>query len=542
MKTAALSSRRVPSYVALLTLCLLMGSVGGCAGGGGVAALAAAGDLDRLHARIPAEPTTQWRTGPGARALIEAIQADQHAAVVMLLREAGVSANAHDAEGFSALHIAAETASLETTEALVEAGAELNARGPEAGRTPLWLAAAADHEPGVYGLIRAGAVVSLSESGGTLRTPLHAAVDADAWFAVRLLLQAGADPYAPDSAGDSPLAKAAAKNETEPTAMFRLALAGRGGEIPRPQPRASVARSAGTSSTRFLTQKRPVAKAPERTYSLADLTPARRPADTDAKPASPRRPGVKASDLYGRRIAVVIGINDYRRWPDLEGARRDSQRMAEELRAQGFDEVIEVYDREATRARMLAVLGQELAARTQADDLAFVFFAGHGDTETLADGSKRGYLVPVDASPTSIATTGLSMATLRDLAHGLRAKHVFFAMDSCYSGLGFVRGIGVRKDPQAAFLEKLTSRRVVQMLTAGTEGELAIERDGEGLFTSYLIRALRGEADFDENGVVTAGEIGVFVRPQVSAASGNRQTPQFGTIEGTGEVVFPIPE
>ena len=68
----------------------------------------------------------------------------------------------------------------------------------------------------------------------------------------------------------------------------------------------------------------------------------------------------------------------------------------------------------------------------------------------------------------------------------------------------------------------------------------AVEVGGQGLFTTYLLRALSGEADYDGDGAVTATEIGAFVKPQVTTASGNRQTPQFGTMEGSGEVVFLI--
>ena len=47
-------------------------------------------------------------------------------------------------------------------------------------------------------------------------------------------------------------------------------------------------------------------------------------------------------------------------------------------------------------------------------------------------------------------------------------------------------------------------------------------------------------ADFDGDGFVTASELGTYVKPQVSAASDQRQTPQFGTLQGSGEVVFQL--
>jgi hypothetical protein len=73
------------------------------------------------------------------------------------------------------------------------------------------------------------------------------------------------------------------------------------------------------------------------------------------------------------------------------------------------------------------------------------------------------------------------METLRDLSNRLPAKHVYYAMDSCYSGLGFTRGIGTRPSTEN-FIDIVTSRRAVQMMTAGQEGEQALEGSGEVVF------------------------------------------------------------
>lgn len=171
------------------------------------------------------------------------------------------------------------------------------------------------------------------------------------------------------------------------------------------------------------------------------------------------------SASYGRRIAAVIGINTYEHWPALEGARRDASRMAATFRAMGFDEVIEVYDDDATRVRILHLLGEELPRTASREDLVVMFFAGHGQTETLSNGSKRGYIIPVDGTLAGVFSTAISMETLRDLSERLPAKHVYYAMDSCYSGLGFVRGVQT-PTKTAGYLQKMTSRRAVQMITA----------------------------------------------------------------------------
>ena len=242
---------------------------------------------------------------------------------------------------------------------------------------------------------------------------------------------------------------------------------------------------------------------------------------------------------YQRRVAAVIGINDYAVWPALEGATPDARAVGDALRRRGF-EVIEIYDREATRERILGLLGEDLPGIVDEETLAVVFFAGHGHTETLSNGEKRGYIIPVDGDTRKVYSTAISMRQIRDLSNRLPAKHVYYAMDSCYSGLGFARGIAISPTVDRYF-EKVTSKRVVQMITAGQEGEQAIERGGRGVFTSYLIEALSGDADYNGDGFVSASEIGAFVPSAVTQATGGKQTPRFGTLEGSGEVVFDLP-
>jgi hypothetical protein len=293
---------------------------------------------------------------------------------------------------------------------------------------------------------------------------------------------------------------------------------------------------------------------PSGRYSMSPQSAAQQPAQPSTAPsytppppqtARRRAPaGLETGDdrLYSKRVAVVIGINAYRHWPSLSGAAGDGQRVAKFLREEGWDEVIEIYDDEATRRRMLKMLGTELPRLTDENTLAMIYFAGHGQTETLPGGGKRGYLIPVDADTDDVFSTAISMDTVRDLSKRTPAKHVYYAIDACYSGLALTRGITrPGSGPPDIYLRKITSVPAVQIITAGADGEQAIEIGGQGLFTSYLLRAMGGEADFNHDGAVTASEIGAYVKPQVTNASRNQQTPQFGTMEGSGEIVFMRP-
>lgn len=66
---------------------------------------------------------------------------------------------------------------------------------------------------------------------------------------------------------------------------------------------------------------------------------------------------IKPGNFYNKSWAIVIGINKYDVWPPLEYAASDAQAVSKKLREIGFEEVIEILDKDATRERILTVLG-----------------------------------------------------------------------------------------------------------------------------------------------------------------------------------------
>lgn len=243
--------------------------------------------------------------------------------------------------------------------------------------------------------------------------------------------------------------------------------------------------------------------------------------------------------LYGRSIAAVIGIDDYEVWPPLSAAVADARSVADYFRGQGFDEVIEILDRDATRESILSLLGTELPKRTGKDDRVVIYFAGHGQTESLPTGDQQGYIIPADGKMGEFFASAISMDQVRQLSKRIPARHILYIMDSCYSGMGFTRSAGV--DPTTpGYIRKVTSLKAVQMIAAGGAGEQAQESEGHGVFTRLLLQALDGDADLDRDGFVTATELGAYLRPNVSRATSQAQTPQYGRLVGEGEVVFRV--
>lgn len=247
---------------------------------------------------------------------------------------------------------------------------------------------------------------------------------------------------------------------------------------------------------------------------------------------------------YEKSWAIVVGIDNYAKWPKLEYASHDAQAVADTLTGQfGFpsSQVIVLKNEQATRNNILAAFHDRLSDdRTGRNDRVFVFFAGHGATRQLASGRDLGYIIPVDSDPKEFATDAIAMTDIQNIAESMQAKHVMFVMDACYSGLGLTRG----GPSSSSFLRENARRSARQMLTAGGADQQVADAgpNGHSVFTWVLLQALAGKGDLNGDGLITGTELAAYVAPAVSAVS--QQTPAFGSLPGSqgGEFVFQVPD
>ncbi len=175
------------------------------------------------------------------------------------------------------------------------------------------------------------------------------------------------------------------------------------------------------------------------------------------------------------------------------------------------------------------------------EDRVFFFFAGHGATRKLPSGKDIGYIIPVDADIEASQAKSISMTQLQEFCELIPAKHLYFVIDSCYSGLALTRAGALSPNTQN-YLEQVTKRPARQILTAGGADQQVADNGPEGhsIFTWAFLQGLQGIADIDGNGVITASELGAYISPVVSSLS--KQTPAFGNLLGSegGEFIFEL--
>jgi uncharacterized caspase-like protein/peptidoglycan/xylan/chitin deacetylase (PgdA/CDA1 family) len=244
---------------------------------------------------------------------------------------------------------------------------------------------------------------------------------------------------------------------------------------------------------------------------------------------------------YANSWAVVIGINDYSKWPKLQYAVSDADALRQTLVERfGFasERIITLEDAGATRSAILSAFHDKLGKnQLQKNDRVLVFFAGHGATRKLNSGREVGYIIPVDADPNELASDAIPMTEIQNIAESLVAKHVLFVMDACYSGLGLARG------GSGGFMRENAKRLGRQMLTAGGADQMVADGgpSGHSIFTWTVLQGLDGKADLNGDGLITATELAAYVAPAVAGVS--LQTPAFGSLPGSegGDFVFEVP-
>ncbi len=280
--------------------------------------------------------------------------------------------------------------------------------------------------------------------------------------------------------------------------------------------------------------------------------------------AEPAGPEGQFKPAYVHSWALVIGINDYRDpdIPDLKYAVYDAAGIAELLVTRlGFDrervfvildpppeEPSSHYDlagTEATRDALEGWLQTRLSDEVGLgpDDRLLIFFAGHGKSRKLPGELKRhkGYLVPSDGR-LGAWHSYIQMDDVIEAGDLYEAKHVFYLVDACFSGLTVAKS-GVER---SRFEASMLTARARQVLSAGTAKQTVADGGpgGHSIFTSYVLQGLGGDAAQEGTQVITASDLMVYVRRQVANAYGSKQTPDFGKLPGHGpgaDFLFRLP-
>jgi hypothetical protein len=240
-------------------------------------------------------------------------------------------------------------------------------------------------------------------------------------------------------------------------------------------------------------------------------------------------PVIQGARTTSTRYAVVIGVSHYRdaRIRKLQYADRDAESIRDFLldpKGGGVPRANLLYlaNENATYANIHSALFDFLT-KPGADDLAIVYFAGHGTPDPKRPDNV--YMVGYDTDVDRIGGTAVPMWELQaSFERTLHANVVTF-VDACHSGGA--------KDQLANLSNqswtKLGYGKHRAVITASEVNELSSEGDkwggGHGVFTYYLLQALTGAADAKHDRQISVGEVFDYVRRHVVDDTRGAQTP-----------------
>lgn len=204
-----------------------------------------------------------------------------------------------------------------------------------------------------------------------------------------------------------------------------------------------------------------------------------------------------------RRVALVIGNNDYQKLPKLEKAVNDANAVAAELKKVGF-EVISLNN--VGRNKMNQSIN-EFAKRISGGGVGVFFYAGHG-----VQFNNQNFLVPVDMDPPNdeadVGDQAISVPIIQDKLVDAKAKYTLLVLDACRNNplpkragrsIGATRGLAMTSSPSGQTV----------LYSAGANQQALDSLD---------------DNDRNPNGVFTREFLPMISQPGISATEAIRKT------------------
>lgn len=232
-------------------------------------------------------------------------------------------------------------------------------------------------------------------------------------------------------------------------------------------------------------------------------------------------------------VAIIIGIQDYRRVPKADFANNDARVFYDyAVRGLGIrgENIKMLLDQEADEVGILSALKNWLPLKVKKNQTeVFVFYSGHGLPSN--DGASL-FLLPHGVDRQFLERTAINQTELVAALQSPQPRSVTLFLDACYSGqtragemlLASARPIVVQAKA-SSFPANFT------VISASAPEELASSSPElkHGIFSYWLMKGMEGEADINKDGQITAAELREYLSDSVgrmSAAQGRLQRPQ----------------
>ena len=232
------------------------------------------------------------------------------------------------------------------------------------------------------------------------------------------------------------------------------------------------------------------------------------------------------------RIALIIGIEKYERTSDAPFAEKDAMYFldyAKNILGIPENKIKYLTNSKAKRTEIKLAYKQWLSGRIDKNTEVILFFAGHG--LATPDGKKL-FLMPYDGETSLLDDTAILLSEIFEVLKGTNPKSVIALIDACYSGqtrnnetlIADARPITI-----VPIKNQIPDNFIVLSASSGSELSGSLPEAEQGLFSYYLMKGLEGDADKNNDKIITVGELFNFVQSNVTRQAirlGREQTPE----------------
>jgi hypothetical protein len=216
--------------------------------------------------------------------------------------------------------------------------------------------------------------------------------------------------------------------------------------------------------------------------------------------------------------SVIIGVAAYRDMPVLRFTDDDAYRIYAFLKSpEGGavqDEQIRILiDEGATRSNIMSAM-REVFDKAGPNDFVLLYFSGHG---------LPGAFLPIDFNGND---NKVFHYEINEMLKRSKARYKLCIADACHSG-GMLAARSVESNISTFYQQLAQAQPGTALIMSSKSEETSLEASGlrQGVFSHFLIRGLKGEADRNRDTKVTIEELFNFVYDNVRKFTGNMQSP-----------------
>ena len=217
--------------------------------------------------------------------------------------------------------------------------------------------------------------------------------------------------------------------------------------------------------------------------------------------------------------AVLVGVSNYEHMPALKYTDDDAYRIFAHLKspeggALDNDQIKILIDEDATLGKIKSTIS-DVFSKAGPNDLVMLYFSGHG---------LNGSFLPIDFDGYN---NKLLHEDINALLEQSPAKYKICIADACHSGSMYASRGTVSETLDKYYRTLAQAKAGTALILSSKSTETSLESSGlrQGVFSHFLIRGMRGEADLSTDGIVTIDELYNYIYQNVRSYTGMRQSP-----------------